>query len=162
MTRSTKIAVLWLLTICGFACHILCDVLPMFWGKDMAMMATDGNVDQGMIVFMMALSFLVPACGIFCLMSRRKYLKIANAVLALFLFLLSVAHTFMELPFDNAGMYVIMPIMIIIGFQLSRLSIEAFKEDEAQEFTKPLPDGKEPCTCALYRQGDDTVTNTIR
>ena len=53
MTKSIKISVLWLLTICGFAAHSICDVLPMFWGKNMAVVATDGNVDQGMIVFMM-------------------------------------------------------------------------------------------------------------
>ena len=45
MTRSIKISVLWLLTICGFACHSICDVLPLFWGKNMAVAATDGNVD---------------------------------------------------------------------------------------------------------------------
>ena len=51
MTKSIKISVLWLLTICGFAAHSIYDVLPMFWGKNMAVVATDGNVDQGMIVF---------------------------------------------------------------------------------------------------------------
>ena len=60
MTKSIKISVLWLLTICGFAAHSICDVLPMFWGKNMAVVATDGNVDQGMIVFMMTLSYLIP------------------------------------------------------------------------------------------------------
>lgn len=45
MTRSVKITALWLLTICGFSCHSICDVLPMFWGCDMAVVATDGNVD---------------------------------------------------------------------------------------------------------------------
>jgi len=27
MTKSIKISVLWLLTICGFAAHSICDVL---------------------------------------------------------------------------------------------------------------------------------------
>ena len=49
MTKSIKISVLWLLTICGFAAHSICDVLLMFWGKNMAVVATDGNVDQGRI-----------------------------------------------------------------------------------------------------------------
>ena len=44
MTKSIKISILWLLTICGFACHSICDVLPMFWGKDMAVAATDGVI----------------------------------------------------------------------------------------------------------------------
>ena len=61
MTRSIKISILWLLTVCGFACHSICDVLPMFWGKNMAIAATDGNVDQGMIVFMIIIVGLVLA-----------------------------------------------------------------------------------------------------
>ena len=48
MTKSIKISVLWLLTICGFAAHSIYDVLPMFWGKNMAVVATDGNVDYAM------------------------------------------------------------------------------------------------------------------
>ncbi|MBR6285587.1 MAG: hypothetical protein IKR18_01155, partial [Bacteroidaceae bacterium] len=64
MKRLQKIATLWLMTVCGFACHTLTDVLPMFWGKNMAVVATDGNIDQGMIVFMMTLSYLIPACGV--------------------------------------------------------------------------------------------------
>ena len=81
MTRSIKISILWLLTVCGFACHSICDVLPMFWGKNMAIAATDGNVDQGMIVFMMTLSYLIPACGVLCMLWKEKALKVINAVL---------------------------------------------------------------------------------
>ena len=138
MTRRTKIAVLWLLTTCGFVYHTLCDMLPMFWGKDMAIMGTDGNVSQGIIIFMMALSFLVPVCGIFCLMSRKRYLQTVNAILALFVFLLNVAHAFMELPSDNAGQYVVMPTMILISFLLSRQSIECFKEERPRNLCKPF------------------------
>ena len=62
MERNQKIIALWLMTICGFACHTLPDILPMFWGKDMAVVATNGNFDYGMIVFMMTLSFFIPVC----------------------------------------------------------------------------------------------------
>ena len=98
--RNQKILFLWLMIICGFACHTLTDILPMFWGKDMAMAATDGNVDQGMIVFMMTLSFLVPVCGMFCVLTdcRAKSLRVVNAVLAVVIGLFNVAHAFMELP----------------------------------------------------------------
>ncbi len=70
MTRSIKISVLWLLTISGFACHSICDVLPLFWGKNMAVAAT-----------------------------------------------------------DNAGQYMIMPMMIVIGVTLAWYSIKYVKED---------------------------------
>ena len=129
MTRSIKISVLWLLTICGFACHSICDVLPLFWGKNMAVADTDGNVDQGMIVFMMTLSFLIPTCGVLCMLAKAKTAKIINAVLAVLIALFNIAHAFMELPSDNAGQYIIMPMMIVIGVTLAWYSIRYVKED---------------------------------
>lgn len=127
--RNQKILFLWLMIICGFACHTLTDILPMFWGKDMAMAATDGNVDQGMIVFMMTLSFLVPVCGMFCVLTdcRAKSLRVVNAVLAVVIGLFNVAHAFMELPSDNAGQYVVLPMMVVIGCVLSWHSIKFIK-----------------------------------
>ena len=127
--RNQKILFLWLMIICGFACHTLTDILPMFWGKDMAVAATDGNVDQGMIVFMMTLSFLVPVCGMFCVLTdcRAKSLRVVNAVLAVVIGLFNVAHAFMELPSDNAGQYVVLPMMVVIGCVLSWHSIKFIK-----------------------------------
>ena len=129
MTKSIKISVLWLLTICGFAAHSICDVLLMFWGKNMAVVATDGNVDQGMIVFMMTLSYLIPVCGILCVLWKAKALKVINAVLAVLIGLFNIAHAFMELPSDNAGQYVIMPMMIIVSIVLAWYSIKYVRED---------------------------------
>ncbi len=132
MTRSIKISFLWLLTICGFAAHSVCDLLPMFWGKNMAVVATDGNVDQGMIVFMMTLSYLIPACGVFCMFFKAQALKVVNAVLAVLIGLFNIAHAFMELPSDNAGQYVIMPMMIIVGIVLACYSIKHVKAENEQ------------------------------
>ena len=129
MTKSIKISILWLLTISGFAAHSICDVLPMFWGKNMAVVATDGNVDQGMIVFMMTLSFLIPACGVLCMLVKGKVTKVVNAVLAVLIALFNIAHAFMELPTDNAGQYIVMPMMIVIGVILAWHSIKYVKED---------------------------------
>ena len=129
MTRIIKICVLWLLTIFGFACHSICDILPMFWGKNMAVAATDGNVDQGMIVLMMTLSFLIPACGVLCMLWKAKTAKVINAILAVIMALFNIAHAFMELPSDNAGQYIIMPMMIVIGLVLAGNSIRYVKED---------------------------------
>ena len=126
MERNQKIIILWLMVICGFACHSLTDILPMFWGKDMAVVATNGNVDYGMIVFMMTLSFFIPVCGIFCMLTdcRAKLLRIVNAIMAVVIGLFNIAHAFMELPSENAGQYVILPMMIVIGCVLSWHSIK--------------------------------------
>ena len=130
MERNYKILFLWLMIISGFACHTLTDMLPMFWGKDMAVVATDGNVDQEMIVFMMTLSYLIPVCGLLCLLTdcRAKLLKTVNAVLAVIIALFNVLHAFMELPSDNAGQYVILPVMVVIGCVLAWHSFKYVKE----------------------------------
>jgi hypothetical protein len=130
MERNYKILFLWLMIISGFACHTLTDMLPMFWGKDMAVVATDGNVDQGMIVFMMTLSYLIPVCGMLCLLTdcHAKLSRTVNAVLAVIIALFNVAHAFMELPSDNAGQYVILPVMVVIGCVLAWHSFKYVKE----------------------------------
>ncbi|MBR2101553.1 MAG: hypothetical protein IJ928_02250 [Prevotella sp.] len=129
MTKRMKITAMWLLTICGFACHSITDMLPMFWGRDMALVATDGNVDQVMIVFMMMLSLFIPACGVLCMLAEKpKGLKTVNALLAVLIALFNIAHAFMELPSDNAGQYVVMPLMIVIGLVLAWQSIKYVKE----------------------------------
>ena len=101
----------------------------MFWGKNMAVAATDGNVDQGMIVLMMTLSFLIPACGVLCMLAKAKAAIVVNAVLAALIGLFNVAHAFMELPSDNAGQYIIMPMMVVIGIVLAWYSIKYVQED---------------------------------
>ena len=75
MTRSIKITILWLLTVCGFAAHSICAVLAVLIG------------------------------------------------------LFNIAHAFMELPSDNAGQYVVMPMMIIVGLVLAWYSIKYVRED---------------------------------
>lgn len=120
MEKKTKIIVLWLLTICGFACHSITDILPMFWGKNIAI-ATDGVVPGGMIAFMMLLSFFLPACAILCLLAdtKGKAMRWVNAVLAGFIALFNIAHLCMELPSDNAGQYLVLPMMVVIGLCLA-------------------------------------------
>ena len=119
--------VLWLLIVCGFACHSIMDLLPLFWGKSIAISA-DGSVPQGMLVFMAVLSLLVPSCGLFCMMFERRWTLIVNAVLASFVGLFNLVHAFMELPGDNAAQFVIMPLMIIIGGLLAWQSIELVRK----------------------------------
>ena len=100
----------------------------MFWGKNMAVAATDGNVDQGMVVLMMTLSFLIPAIGVLCTMWESKALKAVNAGLAGLIALFNVAHACMELPSDNAGQYVVMPMMVVVGAVLACESVKYAKE----------------------------------
>jgi hypothetical protein len=58
---------------------------------------------------------------------RAKILRTVNAVLAVLIGLFNIAHAFMELPSENAGQYVILPMMVAIGCVLSWHSIKIIK-----------------------------------
>lgn len=131
MEKKTKIIALWLLTVCGFASHSITDILPMFWGKNIAI-ASDGVVPSGMIVFMVMLSFFLPACAILCLLADTKgnALNWLNAALAGFVALFNIAHLCMELPSDNIGQYLILPMMAVIGLCLAYHSFRYARRNE--------------------------------
>ena len=77
----------------------------------------------------LTLSFLIPACGVLCMLWKTRVLKIINVVLAVLIGLFNIVHAFMELPSDNAGQYIIMPMMIVVGLMLAWYSIKYVKED---------------------------------
>lgn len=130
MKRNSKIVTLWLLTMCGFAYHSIADMMPMFWGKSISI-ASDGLVDYGMIVMIITISFLMPVCGIFSVITemKGKTLKIVNTVLAVLIALFNVAHACMELPSENTAQYLVMPLLIIIGLLLAFHSFKYVKEE---------------------------------
>ena len=59
---------------------------------------------------------------------RMVLFTCVNAVLAVIIGLFNVAHACMELPSDNVGQYIIMPVMIIIGLALAWYSVKYLKE----------------------------------
>ena len=56
---------------------------------------------------------------------KGKVTKVVNAVLAVLIALFNIAHAFMELPSDNAGQYIVMPMMIVIGVILAWVQFTA-------------------------------------
>ncbi len=70
-----------------------------------------------MIVFIMTVTFLIPVTGILCVMTeiQKRQTSIVNAILAIAIALFNIAHAFMELPCENCGQCVVLPLMIVIG-----------------------------------------------
>ncbi|MBQ8957176.1 MAG: hypothetical protein IJ057_01520 [Bacteroidales bacterium] len=120
MQKRSQIIVLWLMTMGGFACHTIMDLLPLFWNQSIAI-DNSGTVPQPMLLMMATLSLLLPACGIFCLLPTqpKRWLLWVNTVIASIIGLFNIAHAFMELPSENAAQYIIMPLMIVIGVCLA-------------------------------------------
>ena len=120
MEKRTQTVVLWLMTMGGFACHALMDLLPLFWSQNIAI-DTGGTAPASMLVMMATFSLLLPACGIFCLLPAhpKRWLMWVYTVLGTVIGLFNIDHAFMELPSDNAAQYIVMPLMIIIGLCLA-------------------------------------------
>lgn len=131
MERKQKIVVLWLMTMCGFVCHTIMDLLPLFWGQRIAI-SDSGAAPQSMLLMMSVLSLLIPVCGIFCVLSCRtgKWKKVVNVALATLIALFNIVHACMELPSDNAAQYVVMPMLIIIGICLAWHSYKLLKSEQ--------------------------------
>ena len=129
MSKQTKTIVLWLMTMGGFACHSLMDLLPLFWSQSVAI-SNDGTAPAPMLLMMATLSLLLPVCGTFCLMAGRRWALVTNVVLASVIALFNIVHAFLELPSDNAAQYIVMPLMIVIGLLLAWQSFALLRKAE--------------------------------
>lgn len=120
MGKRSQIIVLWLMTVGGFVCHSIMDLLPLFWNQSIAVDAS-GTAPASMLLMMATLSLLLPSCGIFCLLPTcpKRWLLWVNTVLATVIGLFNIVHAYMELPSDNAAQYIVMPLMIVVGLCLA-------------------------------------------
>ena len=60
-TRISKVSLLWVIIMVGFAMHMLADMLPAFWGANIAMPdATIGNLSVHLLAPFAKTKRLVP------------------------------------------------------------------------------------------------------
>lgn len=50
-TNTSKISLLWVVIMVGFAMHMLADLLLLFWGADIAIPGATGEAPTGMLIF---------------------------------------------------------------------------------------------------------------
>ncbi len=88
-----RILFLWVMVMCGMTAHSLADLMPLFWNEPVAI-SDSGAAPAGLLAFMMTVTYLIPVCGILCILYENKRLcGIANAVLATLVFLFNLFHT---------------------------------------------------------------------
>lgn len=122
-TLKRRIVFLWILIMVGFVLHNLTDVLPLFWGVDIALDAS-GEAPQGLILFMMLLSFLVPGAGCLCMLyGSHRWLMWGNVGLAMLVMLFNFSHSVELLETANWGQYIILPMMDVLGVLLFVASV---------------------------------------
>lgn len=130
-TSKFKITVLWVAVMCGFALHILADLLPLFWSVNISM-DTSGVAPDGMLTFMMIVSYLIPIAGILCTSyGNRRLWLVTNCILATIMLLFNIFHL-SELFMDfNVVQLPLLPVILVVNIFLCRESwISAKKRNE--------------------------------
>lgn len=114
-TSKTRITVLWVAVICGFALHTLADLLPLFWDESITVEAT-GNAPVGLLTFMMTVSYLIPVIGVLCtLYGRSRSWYIGNAVLAILMFLFNLFHLVELFTGFSAVQLPLLPVILVVS-----------------------------------------------
>lgn len=129
--KISKVSLLWVIIMVGFMAHIAADILPAFWGANIAMPDSTGEASMGMIMFMMTMAFFVPMCGLLCMNYRKfKVMRVINLVLATVMMLFNFFHTselFMEF---NPVQLLILLAMAVLGVYLFVYSLRMVKQND--------------------------------
>lgn len=129
--KISKVSLLWVIIMVGFMAHIAADILPAFWGANIAMPDSTGEASMGMIMFMMTMAFFVPMCGLLCMNYRKfKVMRVINLVFATVMMLFNFFHTselFMEF---NPVQLIILLAMAVLGVYLFVYSLRMVKQND--------------------------------
>lgn len=118
MKRETNISILWIVIMCGFAFHTIADMIPIFWGENIAV-SNDGNAPRGLMTMMMVASYTIPVLGILLTIGKNVRWTIAtNLVLSLVLLAFNIFHSLELLDFDPVQVC-ILPFILLANIILS-------------------------------------------
>ncbi len=127
-TKISKVSLIWVIIMVGFAMHMLADMLPAFWGADIAMPDATGEAPMGMMLFMIGMAFFVPICGLLCMNYRNcKAMRIINLVLACVMMLFNIFHATELLMEFSPVQLLIHPVMVLLGIYLFVYSLRLVK-----------------------------------
>ena len=128
-TKTSKVSLIWVIIMIGFAMHMLADMLPAFWGVNIAMPDATGVAPTGMMLFMIGMAFFVPMCGLLCMNYRSsKTMRVINLVLAGVMMLFNIFHAselFMEF---SPVQLLIHPVMVVLGIYLFIYSLRMVRQ----------------------------------
>ena len=128
-TKTSKVSLIWVIIMIGFAMHMLADMLPAFWGVNIAMPDATGVAPMGMMLFMIGMAFFVPMCGLLCMNYRSsKTMRVINLVLAGVMMLFNIFHAselFMEF---SPVQLLIHPVMVVLGIYLFIYSLRMVRQ----------------------------------
>ncbi len=127
--KISKVSLLWVIIMVGFMAHIITDMLPAFWGVNIAMPDATGVAPTGMMLFMIGMAFFVPMCGLVCMNYRSsKTMRVINLVLACAMMLFNIFHISELFIEFNPVQILIHPVMVVLGIYLFIYSLRLVKQ----------------------------------
>ena len=130
-TKVSKVSLIWVIIMVGFAMHMLADMLPAFWGADITMPDATGEASTGMMLFMIGMAFFVPMCGLLCMNYRScKTMRVINLVLAAVMMLFNIFHASELIMEFNPVQLLIHPVMAALGIFLFIYSLRLLKQND--------------------------------
>ena len=127
--KISKVSLLWVIIMVGFMAHIITDMLPAFWGVNIAMPDATGVAPTGMMLFMIGMAFFVPMCGLVCMNYRTsKTMRVINLVLACAMMLFNIFHISELFIEFNPVQLLIHPVMVVLGIYLFIYSLRLVKQ----------------------------------
>ena len=130
-TKVSKVSLIWVIIMVGFAMHMLADMLPAFWGANIAMPDATGEAPTGMLLFMIGMAFFVPMCGLLCMNYRScKAMRVINLVLAALMMLFNLYHATELLMEFSPVQLLIHPVMAALGIFLFIYSLRLLKQND--------------------------------
>ena len=130
-SKISKVSLIWVIIMVGFAMHMLADMLPAFWGVNIAMPDATGEAPVGMMLFMIGMAFFVPMCGLLCMNFRScKAMRVINLVLACLMMLFNIFHASELLMEFSPVQLLIHPVMVALGIFLFVYSLRLMKQKE--------------------------------
>lgn len=129
MQRETKVAILWIVMMCGYAFHTLADIMPSFWQESIAV-SDSGVAPQGVMAFVMAVSYFIPVCGILLsAIIKSRWAITFNFILSLLMLLFNGYHSIELLEF-NMVQVPILPVILIVNVILCFIVWKEKKADK--------------------------------
>lgn len=115
--RKTRIITLWILTIVGLLTHSSLDLLPLFWGKSVAVM--EGEVPVAMALMTTCFTFTLPFIGLmFVLYGKKRCACLASLIVAILVMVFNIGHMIeLTMEFDVVQLF-IMPLTAIAAILL--------------------------------------------
>lgn len=126
-TARVRSAILWSAIMAGFSMHVMADLLPLFWNVQIGISGAD-TAPEGLLAFMMAVSYSIPLIGLLCvLFCRKRCGAVIGIVLASLMLIFNVYHLSELFTNFSPAQLLILPFILLANIFLLSDSISILK-----------------------------------